>query len=60
MKLSTDINNKIVKDELELTKEFNSYYINIEQTTSGVKGHKNEKVVNKKYKNINTTLVLRL
>lgn len=53
MKLSTDINSKVAKDELELTKEF-------EQNTSGVKGHKNEKVVNKKYKNIKTTLVLRL
>ena len=33
--ISIDINGNIVEDEQKLTKEFNSYYINIAKTTSG-------------------------
>ena len=33
--ISSDINGNIVEDELKLTKEFNSYYINIAKITSG-------------------------
>ena len=32
--ISIDINGNIVEDEQKLTKEFNSYYINIAETTS--------------------------
>ena len=32
---SVDINGNIVEDEQKLTKEFNSYYINIAKATSG-------------------------
>ena len=34
-KILININGNIVKDEQKLTKEFNSYYINIVKTTSG-------------------------
>ena len=34
-KISIDINGNIVEDEQKLTKEFNSYYINIAKITSG-------------------------
>ena len=33
--MSIDINGNIMEDEQKLTKEFNSYYINIAKTTSG-------------------------
>ena len=33
--ISIDINGNIIEDEQKLTKEFNSYYINIAKTTSG-------------------------
>ena len=33
--ISIDINGNIVEDEQKLTKEFNSYYLNIAKTTSG-------------------------
>ena len=33
--ISININGNIVDDEQKLTKEFNSYYINIAKTTSG-------------------------
>ena len=33
--ISTDANGNIVEDEQKLTKEFNSYYINIAKTISG-------------------------
>ena len=33
--ISIEINGNIVEDEQKLTKEFNSYYINIAKATSG-------------------------
>ena len=61
--ISIDINGNIIEDEQKLTKEFNSYYINIAKTTSGKPPMKLEndldyindslitKPITKKYKN---------